>query len=291
MRRAIASFLVLFGLLVAPATFSYHGFIDVLDNNVYHDATFFMLENGYAQGYEGGIFLPFQDVNRVEALKMIMESAGIELSNSDLTLDFPDVTEDAWYLDYLKTGMELGIISGHDDGFMRPEDTVNRVEALKMLSIATGTELPEAELEWFTPYLDFGSLNNLILPNKYYNYLPGNLLNRGELSDIIFRFQSSPFTGEIEFGIASYYGDSFNGRGTASGAVLDTTAPMAAHLTLPFDTWVRVTNLATNQSVDVEILDRGPYVDGRVIDLTPSSFDEIGSLGSGILNVRVEVLK
>ena len=199
--------------------------------------------------------------------------------------------KEEWYMDYLATGNALGIISGHADGLMRPTDTVNRVEALKMLTLATGTELPESEGEWFQSYLDFGSLNNLILADASGDYLPDNTLSRGELSDLLYRYAENPFTGEIEYGIASYYGDSFNGRGTASGAILDTSAHMAAHKTLPFDTWVRVTNLNTNQSIDVQILDRGPFIEGRIIDLTPASFEAIGHLGSGILNVRVEVLK
>lgn len=293
MRRILISSLVLFAVLISPVTYSHHGFIDVLNNNVYHDATFFMLENAYAQGYEDGTFRPFQDVNRVEALKMILTMAEIELSNEEVSLDFPDVSENAWYIDYLKTGLALGIIQGDDQGTMRPEAPVNRVEALKMLTLAQEISLPEPELgsEWFTPYLNFGTLNQLILPNPEGDYLPGNSMSRGELSDLLFRYKASPFTGELEFGKATYYGWSFDGSGTASGATLNTNAPMAAHKTLPFGTWVRVTNLDNQAFIDVEIVDRGPYVDGRVIDLTPSAFDAIGSLGSGILNVRLEVLK
>ena len=93
MKRSVLAFLGSLALLVSPATFSFHGFLDVLDNNVYHDATYFMVENGYASGYGDGNFLPFQDVNRMEALKMIMEFAEIDFVDVDDFPGFPDINE------------------------------------------------------------------------------------------------------------------------------------------------------------------------------------------------------
>jgi rare lipoprotein A len=78
---------------------------------------------------------------------------------------------------------------------------------------------------------------------------------------------------------------------TASGEEFDPEALTAAHRTLPFDTRVRVTNLRNGRSVTVRINDRGPYVDGRCLDLARGAFRVIESLDAGVANVRFEVLK
>jgi rare lipoprotein A len=87
---------------------------------------------------------------------------------------------------------------------------------------------------------------------------------------------------------ASYYGE---GQGTASGERFDPTALTTAHKTLPFGTRVRVTNPATAQSVVVRVNDRGPYIEGRCLDLSTAAFDRIASLSSGVATVKYEVLR
>src|SRR5690348_15345121 len=77
-----------------------------------------------------------------------------------------------------------------------------------------------------------------------------------------------PRVGETEEGIASWYGHPYHGRQAADGEIYDMEKLVAAHRTLPFHTWVRVRNLDNNTSVDVEIIDRGPFIDGRIIDLS-----------------------
>jgi rare lipoprotein A len=89
-------------------------------------------------------------------------------------------------------------------------------------------------------------------------------------------------------GVATYYADRFHGRKTASGVKYDKSALTAAHRTLPLGTKVRVTNLKSGESVDVEINDRGPYVKGRVIDLSRRAASELG-LG-GMAQVQLEVI-
>lgn len=91
-------------------------------------------------------------------------------------------------------------------------------------------------------------------------------------------------------GTASYYGPGFHGRPTANGETFDRNAMTAAHRTLPFNTIVRVTNLANGASVEVRINDRGPYSGGRIIDMSEASGAQIGMLDSGTAQVRVEVL-
>lgn len=89
-------------------------------------------------------------------------------------------------------------------------------------------------------------------------------------------------------GIASYY---WQEQKTASGEQFDRTALTAAHRTFPFDTRVRVTNLANGRSVVVRINDRGPFKPGRVIDLSEAAARVIDMTAHGLAHVRVEVVR
>lgn len=91
-------------------------------------------------------------------------------------------------------------------------------------------------------------------------------------------------------GIASWYGPGFHGRRTANGERFDQGAMTAAHRSLPFGTRVRVTNLRNGRSIIVRINDRGPYVGGRIIDLSAAAARALKMVRSGIAPVRIEVL-
>ena len=96
---------------------------------------------------------------------------------------------------------------------------------------------------------------------------------------------------ELE-GLASYYAEPYHGRRTANGEVFDTYQELtAAHRTLPFNTVVKVTNEANGRDVDVRINDRGPFVKGRVIDLSLKAAREIDLVRPGIARVKLKVLK
>jgi rare lipoprotein A (peptidoglycan hydrolase) len=90
-----------------------------------------------------------------------------------------------------------------------------------------------------------------------------------------------------EVGLASWYGDFFHGRRTANGEIYDMAALTAAHPTLPLPTYATVTNLANNRTVVVRINDRGPYHDGRIIDLSHKAAELLGFYGHGTAAVRV----
>lgn len=94
----------------------------------------------------------------------------------------------------------------------------------------------------------------------------------------------------LENGVASHYGYGWDGRTTASEEILDCNAFQAAHLTLDFGTVVRV-SLSENPEkyVDVKIVDRGPHVEGRVIDLTPAAFQKLAPLSRGVVQVDLAV--
>jgi len=95
----------------------------------------------------------------------------------------------------------------------------------------------------------------------------------------------------VQTGRASWYGEAHHGKKTASGETYDKTRLTAAHRTLPLGTRVRVTNIDNGRSVVVRINDRGPFMDGRVIDLSEAAAREIGALGPGLMRVRLEVLE
>jgi rare lipoprotein A len=99
-----------------------------------------------------------------------------------------------------------------------------------------------------------------------------------------------PKPGYQETGLASWYGHPYHGRPAADGEIYDMETMVAAHRTLPFDTWVRVYDLDTAKTVEVRIIDRGPFVDGRIIDLSHAAARSIDMLGPGTANVRMEVI-
>lgn len=91
-------------------------------------------------------------------------------------------------------------------------------------------------------------------------------------------------------GIASWYGPGFHGRKTASGDIYNQNELTAAHKTLPLGSKVRVTNLSNGNTVDVEINDRGPYVQGRIIDLSRAAAGALDFVESGTIRVTIEVI-
>ncbi len=96
--------------------------------------------------------------------------------------------------------------------------------------------------------------------------------------------------GQVQTGKASFYADRYEGSPTASGEKYRHNKLTAAHKTLPFGTRVKVTNVANNESVEVTINDRGPYVENRVIDLSKSAAEKLKFVNLGLADVKVEVL-
>jgi len=93
-----------------------------------------------------------------------------------------------------------------------------------------------------------------------------------------------------ETGIASWYGYPFHGRRAANGEIYDMEQMTAAHRTLPFNTMVRVHDLDNEKTVDVRITDRGPFVDGRIIDLSHAAARALEMIGPGTARVQLEIL-
>lgn len=90
--------------------------------------------------------------------------------------------------------------------------------------------------------------------------------------------------------VASFYADKFNGRQTASGEIFDMNGFTAAHKELPFNTMLRVTNLANGKTVTVRVNDRGPFIPGREIDLSKAAASKLDMIAAGTAKVSIEIV-
>lgn len=104
------------------------------------------------------------------------------------------------------------------------------------------------------------------------------------------RYEERGDVGWVQYGVASWYGGKFHGNPTASGEIYDMFQLTAAHRTLPLGTYVMVTNLKNDRSVEVKINDRGPFVRGRIIDLSYAAARAVDMVEKGTTRVRVEIL-
>ncbi len=111
-----------------------------------------------------------------------------------------------------------------------------------------------------------------------------------KLSLLLLLTMAASFLTALETGGASWYGGKFQGRLTANGEIFDTNKFTAAHKTLPFNTIVEVTNLDNSKTVLVRINDRGPFVKGRIIDLSRAAAEKIGLVGRGVGHVQLKVI-
>jgi len=140
----------------------------------------------------------------------------------------------------------------------------------------------------------FAALLAILTPQGYSNstILDSSFLRtRSDLVQVTNR--ESPYfvtTPVVHVGAASWYGPGFSGRKTASGEVFDETKFTAAHKTMPLGTRARVTHLGNGKSVEVVINDRGPYTDGRMIDLSIAAAKALGMIDNGVAKVRIAAL-
>ena len=100
--------------------------------------------------------------------------------------------------------------------------------------------------------------------------------------------RNAPAATTASHGVASFYTE---GTKTASGEKFNTMDMTAAHPTLPFGTKLRVTNVSTGQAVTVRVNDRGPFVQGRVVDVSYSAADALGMVGKGVAKVKLDVVQ
>ncbi|MCC6643123.1 septal ring lytic transglycosylase RlpA family protein [Candidatus Peregrinibacteria bacterium] len=290
-------------------------FSDVKPGSEYYFGLKKLKSLGLIQGYEDGTFKPKQAINRAEALKLLVRAIPYQsMSNQERPLatlnataeitgqpscPFPDLDTKAWYFQYVCEAFNNQVVAGYPDGTFHPEQTINEVEALKIIILQSGltTETGSAENfddvppdTWFTEYAKLANQKTFVVEDRDGNLNAADQLNRGDFAMTIYRTLQSTKAGS-EFGRATFYGGRFDGQGTASGETFDTSVMTAAHKTLPFGTIVRVTNLTNGKTVDVRINDRGPYVNGTIIDLSTSAFKAVDSVSTGVFQSEIQILQ
>ncbi len=182
-------------------SFARADFSDVSTAHTHYAAISSLVEQGILQGYEDGTFLPGNEVNRAEALKIILLGTGVTVDGeSTAGILFSDVAEDDWFFDYVSTAVSLGIIQGYDDGTFKPEQTVNRAEAMKMLlaaaevEVSAGTSaafLDTPVTEWFSGYSSYAKTWNIQPPQTDGLWHPEDAITRANLAEMVYRLQET----------------------------------------------------------------------------------------------------
>ena len=295
-------------LVANTATFS-----DVLENSQFFVPIQYLSDHGLVKGYSDGTFRPYQEVNRAEALAVIMRVAGIDTDQSVATADaettasstppYRDVTKNKWFYATVSSAKSLGLVTGFENGkYFRPSRDITLVEALRMFFAAqhidtnniAGNNTPKmppniAPDAWYTNDVLYAlSLTMISQQESGRIFAPDAPLHRGELALLIYRFLKNKET-SAQFGFASWYGDGLSKvkiKDPAGAAYADRSLT-AAHKEFPYGTILRVTNMENGKYVDVVVNDSGPYVTGRVVDLSKSAFAELENPGTGIIMVQV----
>lgn len=290
-------------------------FSDVKVGDPHYVAISYLRDNGIIEGYyaaeKGQLFKANQKINRAEALKIFLLSSktitdvfkdiidkNYELADANEP-PLKDVPVNAWFVSYVAKAKELNIISGYEDGTFKPDKTINLAETLKIfLNCYPDIEYPELDDifadvpgdSWYAKYAMYAKAKTLVDVTLENKIDPAQEMTRGYMAEIIYRKIMNDTESSIEFGKATYYGSGADGSNTASGEKLNNSEFVAAHKTLPFGTMVEVTNLATGESIQVRIIDRGPYGHGRIIDLSSGAFASLASLSTGVINVQIKVI-
>ncbi len=269
-------------------------FADVDVTHPYFHAIDNLQERGIIQGYQqedSSFFKPLQPISRAEVLKVLIMAAEIPLLEENPHY-FADVPLDAWYTLYVNTAADLEIVQGFADGNFHPSSQVSRAEFLKMLIRSFKIEEAEKKEEesWYDPFFnvakEFRILNGELSPYES--------ISRGEIAELIYRASSvakNNFTEKYIFeglGKASFYNEGFAGKKTANGETYDPYALTAAHRTLPFGTYLKVSY--EDKYVIVRINDRGPYHQSRILDLSEKAFENLAPISRGVIKIKYTVI-
>lgn len=191
-------------LALVPAAFA---FSDVSEQHPNALAIEALVDQGVLKGYEDDTFRPDQDVTRAEATKIILLGLGLSVDESSVgSVLLSDVSESDWYYRVVGTAVDLGIVSGYDDGSFRPSQTVNRAEALKIALETAGMELSGTSSDvyedvladaWFAEYVNTAKFWNLSPPQTDGLWHPEEAVSRAEMSELVYRVQTVMDSGQI----------------------------------------------------------------------------------------------
>lgn len=173
-------------------------FPDVQIQNWQYKSVEYLNAKKIIKGYPDGTFKPEKNVNRVEALKLILAATEKNLQTENTQNPFPDVPSESWFFPYVSYASAQNIVKGDaQTGLFSPAREVNKAEFLKMLLLAfdidplkfstSEIEINDvSESDWFAPYLKFAVKFEIIKKDDQGNGNPGKILNRGETAQIIF---------------------------------------------------------------------------------------------------------
>jgi plastocyanin/predicted DNA-binding antitoxin AbrB/MazE fold protein len=189
---------ILVGAQTMDSGTSTQAFTDVSASSPYYNAVTYLKAHGVISGYADGTFKPDQQVNRAEALKIILLGSGIQVPASVDLEPFRDTDRTAWYAPYVAQAKTLNIVSGYADGTFKPAQTVNMVENLKILLMTKKVDLstviaasnPYADAltgQWYTPYVEYAKEKNLIDADNKNMIYPSQPMTRGKLADAMYR--------------------------------------------------------------------------------------------------------
>lgn len=317
-----------FSLMIPSLSFANNDVVFADLNKGHHNylAVKYLNDAGIISGYGNDdlpsfrkFFKPENKINRAEAVSMVIRTIygpkleGLEEFGDEAEDDvidqpmFTDVNQDDWFFRYIDIAHDLEIINGYEDGTFKPNQVVNRAEMIAILTRALAIDVdPEGRwsdvssvkanlfvdvkpTDWYAANFEYVKKNNLLNVTRSNKVNPVKELTRSDAAELIYRFLFHSLG--ANFGSASFYADRFDGRNTASGRVFRQNEPTAAHLTLPFGTKLEVVNLATGDSVIVEVQDRGPYGhSGRVLDLSKSAFESIAPVSRGYVYVQYKIV-
>lgn len=228
------SLIAIFTVLSAQTAFA--SFTDVEQTHSYFNAIDWLQKQGVVQGYGDGTFKADNNVNRAEFLKMLYEATGPLPDTSAMTINFPDVPANEWYTKYVKIGYDQNVVEGYPDGYFRPENPINRAEALKIVTGEFFTNEPElyfnglTEVEklsvegcevdghflsdveansWYEPNFLFAQSKCLIpetmiedLPPPSDDLImPNKLLTRGEMAELLYRAKTLSDSGQDKYNV------------------------------------------------------------------------------------------
>jgi len=196
-RKTICTSLILtlFTSLITTPTASAAGFTDVPISHKNYESINYLKDNNIVNGYIDGTFQPNKSVNRAEFLKIVIEGSNIPTDILEPTT-FNDIDNEAWYGKYIRKANHEGWINGYEDGSFKPMQTINKVEALKILGKAQSWSIPPSTVAppfedatigaWYISYLSYAKTHNF-LEETGNIYNPEALMTRAMISEVIYR--------------------------------------------------------------------------------------------------------
>lgn len=166
---------------------------DIDQNAWYFSFVYKLMDQGVLSGYSDGTYKPSAFVNRAEIAKIAVILFDLPVENSIDSDPFSDVPKDAWFARYVAAAKKAGVIDGYSDGSFRPEKLVNRAEAIKIFTLASGVSMgmistsvftDVTDRAWYSPYVNFAGEKGVINGYSDGKFKPGDNINRAEIAKI-----------------------------------------------------------------------------------------------------------